>query len=53
MGGACGTYGREERCVQGLVGRTEEKRPFGRSGVNGRLILNWIFITWNGGYGLD
>jgi hypothetical protein len=30
MGLACGTYGRQERCIQGLVGRSEGKRPFGR-----------------------
>jgi len=23
-------YGEEEMCIQGLVGRAEEKRPFGR-----------------------
>jgi hypothetical protein len=30
MGGACGTYGREERCIQGLLGTPEGKRPLGR-----------------------
>jgi len=38
VGGACGTYGEEERCVQGfrvLVGRPEGKRPLGR------LRLRW------------
>jgi hypothetical protein len=30
MGGACGTYGREERCMQDLVVKPERKRPFGR-----------------------
>jgi hypothetical protein len=27
MGGTSGTYGREERCVQGLAGKPEGKRP--------------------------
>jgi hypothetical protein len=26
MSGECGTYAGEERCVQGWVGKTEEKR---------------------------
>jgi len=30
MGGACSTYAREERFVQGLVGKLEGKRPLGR-----------------------
>jgi hypothetical protein len=30
MGGARSTYGGDERCTQGLVGKPEEKRPAGR-----------------------
>ena len=30
MGAACGTYGKEERCLQGLVGNSKEKSPLGR-----------------------
>jgi hypothetical protein len=30
VGGACGTHGRGERSVQGLVGKPEGKRPLGR-----------------------
>jgi len=30
MGGACGTYGGEERRIQVLVGKPEGKRPLGR-----------------------
>jgi hypothetical protein len=26
MGGACGTYGGEERCVQGFGGETRDKK---------------------------
>ena len=30
MGGACGAYGRGERCARVLVGKPEGKRPLGR-----------------------
>ena len=30
MGGVCSVYGREERCIQGLVGKHQGKRQFGR-----------------------
>jgi hypothetical protein len=30
VGGTCGTHGGGERCLQGLVGRPEGKRPLGR-----------------------
>ena len=30
MGGACSTYGGEEKCVQELVWKPEGKRPRGR-----------------------
>jgi hypothetical protein len=30
MGGACSTYGGEERCIQDLVGRPGGRRPLGR-----------------------
>jgi len=30
MGGTCSRYGVEERCIQGLVGKSEGKRPLGR-----------------------
>jgi hypothetical protein len=32
-----------QHAMQVLVGKTEEKRPFGRPGVDGRIILRWIF----------
>ena len=31
MGGECGTYGGEDRCMQTLVGKPDGKRPLGRS----------------------
>jgi hypothetical protein len=30
MSWSCGTYGKQERCIQGFVGRAEGKRPLGR-----------------------
>jgi len=36
MGGACSAYGGEKKV---LVGKPEGKRPLGRPGVEGRIIL--------------
>jgi len=30
MGWACSAYGGDERCIQGLVGKRQGKRPLGR-----------------------
>jgi hypothetical protein len=32
-----------------LVGKPEGKRPLGEPGVDGRIILIWIFRKWNMG----
>jgi len=32
-----------------LVGKPEGKRPLGRPGVDGRIILRWIFRKWDVG----
>jgi hypothetical protein len=40
MGGTCSTYGGEERCVQALVGRPEERDHLGNPAIDGRIILN-------------
>jgi hypothetical protein len=43
MGVTCNTYG-ERRGVYGvLLGRPEGKRPLGKQGVDGRILLKWIF----------
>ena len=44
MGGACGTYGGRKRCVQGFGwGNLRERDHWGDQGVDGRIILRWIF----------
>jgi hypothetical protein len=32
-----------------LVGKPEGKRPMGRRGVDGKIILSWIFRKWDVG----
>ena len=54
MGGACSTYGGEERCVQGFGGgNLGEGNHLQDPGVDGMIILKWIFRklvggTWTG-----
>jgi hypothetical protein len=36
-----------------LVGRTEGRNHSEDPGVDGRIILKWIFKKWDGGHGLD
>jgi hypothetical protein len=38
------------RCVyRVLVGKSEGKRPPGRPGIDGRIMLRWIFVKWDVG----
>jgi len=47
MGGACSTYG-EEEVYRVLVGNLKERNHLGDPGIDGRIILRWIFRKWNG-----
>ena len=53
MAGACSTYGERRGVYRVLMGKPEGKRPLGRPGVDGRIILRWIFRKWKVGHGLD
>jgi hypothetical protein len=48
-------YGRQERCIQGFGGETEGKNHLEDIGIDGNIILKWIFKKWDwgGGHGLD
>jgi hypothetical protein len=53
MGGAFSAYELGERLCRVLVRKPEGKRHWGHPGVDGRIILRWIFRKWDVGYGLD
>jgi hypothetical protein len=53
MGRACNTYGGEEKCIQGFVGKPEDNRPLRIP--RGRLVNNikiklqevgWVGMGW-------
>ena len=47
MGGPCSTYGGEETLIQGFGGgNLRERDHLEDSGVDGRIILRWIFMKW-------
>ena len=47
MGGACGTYGGGEAYTCYWWGNLRERDHFGDPGVDGRIILRWIFRKWD------
>ena len=54
MDGARSAYGGEEKCITGFWWeKLSERYHFEDRGVNGRIILRWIFRRWDVGYGLD
>jgi hypothetical protein len=44
MGGARSTYGAEERHIQGFWWENLRERD---PGIDGRIILKWIFRKWD------
>jgi hypothetical protein len=51
MDWSCGSYGGGEGAYRVLVGKPEGKRPLGRLGVDGWIILGWICRRWVVGMG--
>ena len=50
MGGECGMYGGEERCIQGSGGGHLMERDHSEDpGIDGRIILRWILRKWDVG----
>jgi hypothetical protein len=48
MGGACGTYGRQERCIQIFGGSPDVKKPLGRTRRRWDVIMNLQEVGWGG-----
>ena len=50
MGGACSAHGGEGQVYTGFWwGKPEGKNHLGDPGVDGRIILRWIFRKWDVG----
>jgi hypothetical protein len=50
MGGACSAYGGEERRIHGFGAENLRERDHSENpGVDGRIILRWMFKEWDGG----
>jgi len=46
--------GGQERCIQGFVGgELRERDHLQDLGVDGWIILKWVFRNWDGDFGLD
>jgi hypothetical protein len=49
MGDACSTYCERKVAYRILVGRPEGRNHLKTPGVEGGIILKWIFNLWEGG----
>jgi len=47
MGVTCSAYGEEERRIEVLMGKPEERDHLEDRGVDGRIILRRIFRKWD------
>jgi hypothetical protein len=52
MGGACSADGDERGVYKVLVGNLKERDLWGDPGVDGRIVLVWIFRKCNVGVGI-
>jgi hypothetical protein len=47
MDGACSLFGEMRKAYKILVGKSENKRPLGRSGRRWEDILKWVSNKWS------
>jgi hypothetical protein len=48
IAGHVARMGERRGAYRALVGKPEGRRPLGRPTSDGRIILKWIFATWDG-----
>jgi len=53
MSGAHSMYSGEEAFTGFWWGKLTERHHLKDSGIDGRIILKWIFRKWDKGHGLD
>ena len=46
MGWLCRTYGGDENCMQGFVGKLRERGHLEDPDIVRRILLKWIFKKW-------
>jgi hypothetical protein len=53
VGGACGSHGRGEECVQSFGGKPERKNHLEDQGIDGTMGSEWILGRLSGRYGVE